>query len=273
MTHAPLNPRFVLYQSAEVLPGAIHQPQETEPFPEGLVKSGGGASGWEPSGEGGVCSATPAAGRQAGLPATPPEQRQAVMWSPRPRRGSSVCLPPQTEQHTAGVSLKASPGLQDGFKMQTSARHARDCFTFMDCLRSSHDSNSNTKILMTHFLYRLVVEDTAGSLSEIPSFSQMTTRYYLPNVHVFQMWHTERLLHIHKAFGKLNLFSYLFTFCLNVWLCTKVCPAYVKVKDFFHHHSVSLPASKWLIIQHNVSGLFIFSKPLGLIWSHNQTVK
>lgn len=41
MTHAPLNPRFVLYQSAEVLPGAIHQPQETEPFPEGLVKSGG----------------------------------------------------------------------------------------------------------------------------------------------------------------------------------------------------------------------------------------
>lgn len=128
-----------------------------------LRAGGGGASGWEPSGEGGVCSATPAAGRQAGLPATPPEQRQAVMWSPRPRRGSSVCLPPQTEQHTAGVSLKASPGLQDGFKMQTSARHARDCFTFMDCLRSSHDSNSNTKILMTHFLYRLVVEDTAGS--------------------------------------------------------------------------------------------------------------
>lgn len=42
MTHAPLNPRFVLYQSAEVLPGAIHQPQETEPFPEDLVKSEGG---------------------------------------------------------------------------------------------------------------------------------------------------------------------------------------------------------------------------------------
>lgn len=164
----------------------------------------GGASGWEPSGEGGVCSATPAAGRQAGLPATPPEQRQAVMWSPRPRRGSSVCLPPQTEQHTAGVSLKASPGLQDGFKMQTSARHARDCFTFMDCLRSSHDSNSNTKILTTHFLYLLSCgghsrqpfrnpvlqsDDDSRLFTECACFPNVAHRTAAPHTQSF--WETE----------------------------------------------------------------------------------